>query len=264
MPTDPPSAEGAVVITGASAGLGEALALEYAGPGRVLGLTGRRTEALAAVAEASSAKGANVETHVGDVRDSEEFASWLGRFDARHPIDLMVVNAGIFSGIGRDGALETAEKVAALLRINLEAAILNANAAADLMRRRGRGRIAFIASLAARYPLADAPAYSASKAGLVAYGEALRERLADEGVAVSIVLPGHIATAQVANHVGPLPVLMTPGEAARIIHRQLARGASTIAFPLRLVCLVALSRCLPWRLRALAGKSSRFSVEEPE
>jgi short-subunit dehydrogenase len=264
MPTDAPAGAGSIVITGASGGLGAALAIEYARPGCVLALSGRRSEALQSVVGACMVKGAAVEPIIIDVNDAQGVSAWLTSFDARHPIELMIVNAGIFTGIGRDGLLESAEQVRALLRTNLESAILNANVAAELMRRHRRGRIALITSLAARQPLADAPAYSASKAGLVAYGEALRERLVGDGVSVSIVLPGHIATAQVANHRGALPLLMSASEAAQVIRRRLDRGASTIAFPLPLVWLIALGRCLPWRLRALAGRSFRFSVDEPD
>lgn len=261
MPTDPPVTPGAVVITGASSGLGEALALDFAGRGRVLALTARRAEALSSVAERCKARGASVETAVLDVNSAEAVEAWLRGLEARHTLETVIVNAGIFSGIGRDGLLEDAGEVRSLMRTNLEAAILTANAAAELMRHRGRGRIVFIASLAARQPLPDAPAYSASKAGLVAYAEALRERLAPEGVAVSIVLPGHIATAQVAEHRGPLPFLMSAAAAARIIRRRLDRGASTISFPLPLVWLIWLGRCLPWALRSLGGRSLRFTVD---
>ncbi len=272
MPTEAPAgvagssggaARGSVVITGASAGLGASLAVAYAEPGRVLGIVARRSDALERVAALCRARGAEVVSGVLDVTEGAELEAWLRIFDAGHPLDLVIANAGLFGGIGADGLLEAEAEVAALLAVNLKAAIVTANVAATLMRARRRGRIALITSLAARHPLADAPAYSASKAGLSAYGEALREWLADSGVGVSVVLPGHIDTAQTALQKGVLPDLMSPESAARVIKRGLDRGRSTIAFPVHLLWLIRLGRCVPWRVRAWFGRSLRFTVDDP-
>jgi short-subunit dehydrogenase len=252
-----------VVVTGASAGLGAALARAYAAPRVAVGLMARRATALDAVATSCQEAGSSVETAVLDVQDAAGQRDWLAALDARHPLDLVIVNAGMFEGIAADGRLEDMEVAEALIATNLTGAIATASAAAVLMRARRRGRIALIASLAARHPLADAPVYSATKAGLVAYGEALRERLAADGVGVSIVLPGHIATAQTARHRGALPGLMSAEAAATRIRRGLDQGADTIAFPSRLAVLAGLGRLLPWRLRAYATRSLRFTVDPP-
>ena len=264
MPADLSGRPGTVVITGASTGLGAALAIGYAEPGRVLGLIARRPDLLQRLAEACRAKGAEVITAALDVRDGASVAAWLGMLDARHPIDLAIANAGVFAGIGSDGRLESGEDVRSLVGTNLEGAILTASAAAALMRSRRRGHIALVASLAARQPLADAPVYSASKAGLLAYGDALRERLMPEGIRVSIVLPGHIRTAQTARHHGAMPFIMPADKAAAIVKAGLDRGRDCIAFPAALVWLIALGRCLPWRLRSVIGRSLRFTVDAPE
>jgi NAD(P)-dependent dehydrogenase (short-subunit alcohol dehydrogenase family) len=165
-----------------------------------------------------------------DVTDGAALAQWIERFDADHPIDLLIVNAGIFNGHG-ETAPETVDEVTTILRTNLEGAVLTISAALPMMRARRSGRIAIVGSLAALHPLADAPAYSASKAGVMGYGEALREWLAPDNVAVSLIYPGHMKTAQVAHHVGALPLLMTAEQAARTIKRGLDRGRSTIVFP---------------------------------
>ena len=109
--------------------------------------------------------------------------------------------------------------------------------------------------------MADAPAYSASKAGLIAYGEALREYLEPDGVQVSLINPGHIETAQVAAHLGALPLLLPAEAAAARIKRGLERGQEHIAFPRRLHWLIRAGRLLPWRLRAHLGRSQRFEVD---
>lgn len=253
-----------IVITGASAGLGEALALLYAGPDRTLGLLGRNPDRLEMVAQRCRNKGARVVTGILDVTDLNALEQWMGRFDKEHPIDLLMVNAGVFSGHGPDRTVEGVDEVAAMLRTNLEGAILTITAALPMMRARRSGRIAIVISLAALQPLADAPAYSASKAGLMAYGEALREWLIDDNIAVSLIYPGHIRTAQVAHHVGELPLIVSAEAAALTIKRGLDRGRSFIAFPRRLLWLIRSGRLVPWPLRARLGKGFRFHVSKDD
>jgi short-subunit dehydrogenase len=189
-----------VVITGASKGLGEALARLYANPGRTLGLLGRDRHRLEAVAARCRDQGAHVVVAALDVKDGAGLARWFTTFDAKHPVDLLIVNAGMFTGHGKF-APETVQEMTELVRTNLEGAALTISAAVPMMRARQSGRIAIVGSLAALHPLADAPAYSASKAGVMAYGEALCEWLAPDNVAVSLIYPGHIKTAQVEHHV---------------------------------------------------------------
>ncbi len=251
-----------VMITGASAGLGKALAIAYAAPDRTLGLVARNAERLDNVAAQCRARAANVKTGTADVTDGASIAAWIRDLDAQHPIDLLIVNAGAFTGHGPDGAVETPEQIAQMVRTNLEGAMMTITAALPMMRARKSGRIAIVGSLAALHPLADAPAYSASKAGVMGYGEALREWLIPDNIAVSLIYPGHIDTGQVANHIGKLPLLMTADAAARKIKRDLDRGRSFIAFPLPLLWLIRAGRMLPWRLRARLGQDQRFHVAD--
>jgi short-subunit dehydrogenase len=251
-----------VVITGASRGLGEALALLYAAPGRTLGLLGRDGERLEIVAARCQDGGAQVVTGTPDVTDHPALSHWIQSFDEAHPIDLLIVNAGIFTGHGKT-VPESIDETISTLRTNLEGAVLTIAAALPMMRRRRAGRIAIVGSLAVLHPLADAPAYSASKAGLMSYGEALREWLAPDNVSVSLIYPGHIRTAQVAHHVGPLPLIMSVDKAAHRIKRGLDRDRSLIIFPQRLHWLIRAGRLLPWRLRARLGSGSRFYVSRP-
>lgn len=252
-----------IVITGASAGLGAALACGYAAPGRVLGLTGRNKERLEAVAERCRDLGATVQTGQLDVTDRPAVERWIADFDAAHPIDLVVANAGVFTGHRANRLMETLDDVAWQIRTNLEGVAITAGAAVPHMRKRRRGTIAIIGSLAAYQPLADAPGYSASKAGVVSYGEALREYLADDNVSVCLVCPGHIETHQTACQAGALPLQLTPDKAAAIIRSGLAKGRTSIAFPRRLLWLIRVGRLLPWRMRARLGGSQRFHVIDP-
>jgi short-subunit dehydrogenase len=249
-----------LVISGASGALGSALALQYAEAGRVLGLLGRDPERLSAVAAACRQHGAAAVVGKFDLADRQAVNAWMREFDAAHAIDLVIVNAGIFAGHGPFRAMEEHEEIVGLLRTNLEGAVTTIAAVLPMLRGRRSGRIAIIGSLAALQPLADAPAYSASKAGLMSYGEALREWLAAEGVAVSLIYPGHIATPQVADHVGPLPLMATAEAAAARIKGGLDRGRSFIAFPRRLLWLIRAGRLLPWRVRAALAAGQRFHV----
>jgi short-subunit dehydrogenase len=99
------------------------------------------------------------------------------------------------------------------------------------MRSRGRGQVALVSSLSAWYGLPLTPSYCASKAGLKAYGEALRGWLAAEGVAVNVVLPGFVTSEMSASFPGPQPMLLHPEQAARRIARGLALNRARISFP---------------------------------
>jgi short-subunit dehydrogenase len=257
-------AANSIVITGASAGLGRALAELYAGQSRTLALLGRNAARLQEVAGLCRARGAAVETHACDLCEASSGHDFIRDFAAANPVDLLIVNAGVFSGHHPEREMEDAGEVTAILRTNLEAAILTIAAALPAMRARRGSRIAIIGSLAALHPSADAPAYSASKAGLMVYGEALREWLQPDGVGVSLVYPGHIETAQVAHHVGALPLIVSAEVAAGRIKRGLDRGHDHIAFPRRLLWLIRAGRLLPWRLRAALGRSQRFEVRRPK
>lgn len=197
-----------------------------------------------------------------DAVDARAVEAWIAEIEAGAPLDLLIVNAGVFGGRRKRDVLEPAGEAAATLAINLAGAIAVAEAAARRMIARRRGHIALIASLAAWHPLADAPAYSASKAGLLAWGEAMREALAPYGVRLSIVLPGHIATDQTAHQRGALPLIMRPEDAARRIKAGLDGGRTLIAFPRRLALLIKLGRLVPWRLRAWIGRGHRFHVDD--
>lgn len=251
-----------VVISGASAGLGRALALQYAIPERSLGLLGRDKARLEAVAADCRARGAEVTTGAFDLLDAAATDAWMRGFDAAHPIDLLIVNAGVFTGHGADRVMEGNDEIVAMLRTNLESATTTIAAVLPMLRGRRRGRIAIVGSLAALHPLPDAPAYSASKAGLMSYGEALREWLIPDGVAVTLVYPGHIATNLVATQIGALPMMLSAEAAANRIKSGLDRGRAFIAFPLTLLWLIRAGRLLPWRMRAALGAGLRFHVDK--
>lgn len=217
-----------VLITGATSAIGSALAMEYAQQGVTLYLQGRNVPKLEEVATACRLQGALVLTQELDVRDFAALESWLGSLGA---LDLVIINAGVNTNIGPAGEPEPWREVEALLDVNLKAAMLIAQSVLPAMRRRGSGQIAFLSSLAGYFGLPVTPAYSASKAGVKAYGEALRGWLAAEGVRVSVIMPGYVKSPMCDAMPGPKPFLWTPQRAARTIRRGLQRNQARISFP---------------------------------
>ncbi len=224
-----------VVITGASSGLGAALARFYAGPGSVLGLIGRDRQRLAASADACRALGAGVEIAAIDVTDGAALEAWLVAFDAAHPVDLLVANAGISAGPDPENAGEPAVVTLRQLEVNLAGAVHTIAPLVPLLCARGRGRIAVIASVAAYRGLPYSPGYCASKAGVRAYAEALRPRLARYGVGVTVVCPGFFSSPMTDRWDGPTPFLTSGERAARRVKRGIDRGRRRVDFPWPLV-----------------------------
>jgi NAD(P)-dependent dehydrogenase (short-subunit alcohol dehydrogenase family) len=231
-----------VLITGATGGVGSALALSYAGPGRTLILHGRDEARLAAVCQGCKDRGARVVGVTFDLRDSHAAVEELRRISQGDCPDLLIVNAGITRMIGREEDGEPLNGALDVLAVNLEGALATVAGVLPEMRRRGYGQIALISSLAAYYGLPRTPAYCASKAALKVYGEALRAWLAPEGIGVSVVLPGFVDTPMTDSLTGPKPSTMSAARAAVLIRRGLERNRARIAFP----------RALAWGMRWLS------------
>jgi len=217
-----------ILITGATSAIGGALADAYARPGVTLYLHGRNEPKLAEVAGLCRAKGAMVETQRLDVRDFSVLRGWLETLES---LDLVIINAGMNTHIGPAGEPEPWDAVEALLDVNLKAAMVITQAVLPAMRARGNGQIALVSSLAAYFGLPVTPTYCATKAGLKAYGEALRGWLAPYGIRVNVVMPGYVKSPMCDGMPGPKPFLWSPERAARAIRRGLARDKARISFP---------------------------------
>lgn len=242
--------------------MGAALALDVSAPKRTLFLSGRDLGQLDEIAQKCRKKGAVVHVASVDIRNADTVRIWMDTIHKIKPLDLFIANAGIFDGKSVNGNLETVAEIENIISTNLTGAITSISYVAQQMRLRRSGRIVLISSLAALTPLADAPVYSATKAGLTAYGAALREFLSDFNVEVSIVHPGHIATGQADIQTGALPLLWTPQKASRRIVDQIYAGKSNIFFPMALRYLTLFLKLLPWKLCAWLMRSQRFSVKK--
>jgi short-subunit dehydrogenase len=234
-----------ILITGASSGIGAALARAYAAPGIHVALCGRDVARLAAVADLCRERGAEVIETCLDVTEATAVAAWIDNVDRASPLELVIANAGVQGGLWRDGAGETLGELHRVMEINFGGVSNTVHPVLPAMRSRGRGQIALIASLAALRGLPFSPGYCASKAAVSVYGEALRSWLAPEGIGVSVILPGFVETRLSDTVRGPKPLILPPECAAAIIRRGLAKGRRQIAFPYTLYLSMQLMRALP-------------------
>ena len=218
-----------ILITGASSGIGAALALAYAANGVRLALGGRNRERLDEITAACLAKGATVVGKVIDVTDRQQMRDWLHDADQAAALDLVIANAGISGGTAGDG--ESEDQARRIFDANLTGVLNTVHPAIETMRHRTRGQIAIMSSAASFRGIPGAPAYSASKAAVRAYGEALRGTLHRDGIAVSVICPGFVRSRMTDNNPFHMPMLMDAEKAARIIKRGLARNRARIGFP---------------------------------
>lgn len=221
-----------VLITGASSGLGEALALQYAKEGCRLILGGRDPARLTAVADACQALGAEVHFQAGDVTAREIMHQWIIGADKRFPIDLLIANAGISGGTG--GAVLASSLAAShhIFNTNLNGVLNTVDPVLPRMLERGHGQIALVSSLAGFAAWPGAPAYSASKAAVRFYGDALHARLKPEGIKVTVICPGFVKTRMTDTNPFPMPFLMSAEKAASLItHRLAVSNPPRIVFP---------------------------------
>jgi len=246
-----------VVITGASSGIGEALARHYAADGVVLGLISRRkvgTDALPG----------QIVSYSLDVTDAPALAAaaqdFIRRFGAP---DLVIANAGIASGT--DGTdLRDVAKLKKLLDVNVAGLAATFAAFAPAMREAGRGTLAGIASVAGFRGLAGNGAYCASKSAAITWMESLRAELYGSGVAVVCVCPGYIDTPMTQVNRFRMPFLLSADEAARRIARAIAGKRRLAVIPWQMALASLALRAMPgWLYDRLASRAPRKPRDVP-
>ena len=236
-----------VWITGASSGLGRALALRLARAGeRVVG-SARNEEALNALAAEAEALPGEILVRPLDVADLAAFhaaAEWIEREIG--PVGTLVLNAG--THIPMSAADFSAESVRKLLDVNVMGAVNGLEAVLPAMRRRGRGRIAVVASLSGYRGLPSASGYGLTKAGLINFCEALRPELELDGVVLQVVNPGFVKTPLTDKNDFKMPFLMDLEDAAEAFYRGLQSDRFEIVFPLRFAYILKLLQRMPYAL----------------
>lgn len=245
-----------VFLTGASSGIGEALARHYAGVGVTLGLVARREPALSALRASLST---SVATYVADVRDGAALRAAGADFIARHGVpDVVIANAGISHGTSTEIA-DDEHTFREVMDTNVVGIVNAFHPFVAAMRSRGSGTLAGIASVAGFRGLPGASAYSASKAAAISYLEALRIELHGSGVGVCTVCPGFIRTPMTAKNPYPMPFIIGADDAARRIARVIAARKAFAVIPWQMALLGRLLKVLPNPVldAVLAGRAGK-------
>jgi short-subunit dehydrogenase len=250
-----------IVITGASAGIGEALARHYAGPDTLIGLVARRREPMQALA--SSLPG-RFEIYALDVSEGAAMERAAREFCSRHGApDLVIANAGVSIGTHGDDPADV-EKLRRVLEVNVTGLAATLAAFAPAMRAERRGVLCGIASVAGFRGLPGAGAYSASKAAAIAWLEALRVELVGSGVSVVTICPGYIDTPMTQVNRYRMPFLLPADEAARRIARAIAARRRLAVIPWQMALVAALLRLAPpWLYDRLAARAPRKPRDLP-
>jgi short-subunit dehydrogenase len=235
-----------VVITGASSGLGAALARAYAKPGVALTLSGRNEARLANVTADCAAAGAEASFVTCDVTDAGAMAAWLDATDRARAVDIVFANAGI-GGIAAMAPTqgETSTTAGEIIATNMLGVVNTATAILPRFLERRRGHLVVISSLAGQIGLPHCPAYCGSKAAATAYAQGLRRLMRPHGVQVTVVNPGFVDTPMARSLPEPRPHMWSAEKAARLIKAGVTRGKSEITFPWYLRLAIAAARLVP-------------------
>ena len=247
-----------VAITGASGGIGRALALYYAQHGATaLVLAGRNEKALRMTASLCEKAGAAAEVGAFDVRDAAAFDAWVDRVTAADDLTHLIFCHGVSSSVTVTAAgpkPETTWEMRRELDVNAVSTVSAANRAAGNLLQQLRetpGRrvqIGLTASLAALTGLPSSPAYSTSKAAVVTFGEALRRLTRGSGLGVTVALPGFVTSPMSRRYLGKKPFEVTAEKAAQRIAEGLDNDRRQVVFP----------KVLAWGMRLLAWVPERW------
>ncbi|SHL80728.1 hypothetical protein SAMN05216428_106118 [Nitrosospira sp. Nsp11] len=230
-----------VVISGASSGLGRALARHYARLGATLGLIARRADLL----ETLAAELPGASTYVADVRDAGAMQAAARDFMRRHGCpDIVIANAGISSGTLTEYA-EDSEVFESILATNVIGMVNLFQPFISVMRTAGQGSLVGIASVAGYRGLPGSGAYSASKAAAISYLESLRVEMHRNGVSVITVCPGYVATPMTANNPFRMPFLLTAEEVAEKIVRIIENKVLFTVIPWQMAIVARVLKFLP-------------------
>ena len=236
------SGSAVVFLTGATSGIGEALARHYAAQGANLGLVARRGELLASL---SHSLPSGADTYIADVRDLGALKAAAADFVAKHGVpDLVIANAGISHGTATDHSDDIAV-FQEILDTNVIGMVNTFHPFIAAMRRAKRGKLVGVASVAGYRGLPGVGAYSASKAAAIRYLESLRVELRGTGVGVATICPGYIATPMTEKNPYPMPFIIPADDFARRFARVIEAGRDYAVIPWQMGIVAKLLAVLP-------------------
>lgn len=235
-----------VLITGASSGLGRALAIELSKKSQNLFLCARNFENLQETKNLCQNSNANIYLKILDVKDEIASQNYIAEIEENFALDLVIANAGISGGTAQ--GTESFAQVKEIFDTNLYGVLNIVQPVIEKMTSRKSGQIVIISSLAGFVSLPSSPAYSASKSAVRIYGEALRGNLAEFGVKVNIVCPGYIKTKMTAVNNFYMPFLMNSTKASQKIINGIEKNHGRIIFPIIFYFLIRVLLSLPFSL----------------
>ena len=245
-----------ILLTGASSGIGEGLAIAFAKRGAILGLVARREAELKELSRRCESLGGRARVFACDVTDADAVSAAANalRSEFGH-IDILIANAGIGGNNVETRALRP-DKVKEVIDINLLGAVNSVYAVLPQMLERGSGHLVAISSLAGIRGLPKSAAYSASKAGMTALFESLRLDVQQKGIDVTIIQPGFIRTPLTSGRANKMPFLMELDDAIPLFIRAIEKRKKFAAFPWQLATIVRAGRMFPaWLYDRVAGRA---------
>jgi short-subunit dehydrogenase len=231
-----------IFITGASSGIGQGLAQNYAQADVTLYLTGRDTDRLSQVAEACRHKGATVIEKVLDVCDVEQTEQFILEADQQTPLDLVIANAGVSASTGADE--ETAAHMRENFAVNVDGVLNTVLPIIEPMKLRGKGQIGVVSSVMGFRGLPNGASYSGSKAAVRVWGEGLRGSISQYGVGVSVIIPAMVKS-RMTDALDFNKGAMSPDLSAQIIMKGLSKNKPRIGYSKGMYFMFWLLGCLP-------------------
>lgn len=248
--------EKVVLLTGASSGIGEALALAIAKQGAILGLLARRDDMLNDLAVRCEAAGGRARVFACDVTDSDAVHAAADKLRGEFGrIDILICNAGV-SGNNPETRSYDPAGVGRVIDVNLMGAVNAIHAVVPEMLERSSGQLVAVSSLAGIRGLRRSAAYSASKAAMTAFFESVRLDVQNQGIAVTIIQPGFIKTPLTAGRTHKMPFLMELNDAIPLFLKAIEQKKKFASFPWQLASIVRAGKIFPaWLYDRIAGRA---------
>lgn len=243
-----------VFLTGASSGIGEALAYRMAARGATVGLFARREELLRSIAEKIAGEGGSARYFAGDVTNPKSLFDSASKLrDEFGGIDILIANAGIGGNNAKTRNLDPVS-VAKVININLLGAVNSVSAVLPDMLEKRSGQLVAISSLAGIRGLPKSAAYCASKSGMTAFFESVRLDVQNRGVAVTIIQPGFIKTPLTSGRENKMPFVMELADSVPLFLRAIEKKKKFSSFPWQLAAIVRLAKIFPaWIYDQIGG-----------